>query len=159
MSLYYVIDGYNVIETFKELFPGSSRSSREKLVDLILLRRPEGSRRNRITIIFDGQPGITSPKEKRLDVRFTSGHEADWYIKRMVLKSDNPKEIVVVTDDRSIVREVVSAGAKVLPTSNFIKKIFPVKKNKSEYAVDKIRLTDEEIEDIKRDFLKSKGLK
>jgi predicted RNA-binding protein with PIN domain len=158
MSVYYIIDGYNLIETHKEYFPGSSRSARDQLVELIKIKRPEGSGRNKIMVIFDGQPGIDSPKIKNIDVRYTSGKEADWHIKKIVEESSNPRQIIVVTDDRAIRHHVSAKGSKVMYTKDFMKKIFPAQKTKSKEAGKKI-LTPEEIENINEEFLQKKGLK
>lgn len=156
MSVYYVIDGYNLIETHKEYFPGSIRNSRELLIDLIRSKKPQGSRRNKITVIFDGQPGVESPIDKDVDVRFTSGKEADWYIKRLVEKHHNPRQIIVITDDRAIKRHVSSAGADTMTTVKFMDKLFP--KQKQKYQDKSKNLDPEQIKEINEEFLRKKGL-
>jgi predicted RNA-binding protein with PIN domain len=125
MALHLIVDGYNVTETHKELFPGSARSAREILIESVRAVRPQGSARNRITIVFDGKPGVTSPAEKSIDVRFTRGKEADWMIYEMVRKSKNPKQVRVITDDKDLGRKVSVEGAGVMTTVQFIKKLFP----------------------------------
>ena len=125
MALYYIVDGYNVIHSHRDRFPGSIESGRQKLLSLISVMRPQGSSRNRIKVVFDGQPGVSSPSEGGgVDVRFTSGSEADDLIKKLVAGSRNPKQIVVVTDDRAIKREVSAGGASTMTTGEFIQKLF-----------------------------------
>lgn len=155
MSVHYLIDGYNLIETHKEYFPGNARGSREQLINLIKTKKPQGSRRNKITVIFDGQPGIAWPADKEVDVRFTSGKEADWHIKRFVEDNSNPKQIIVVTDDRAIKRHVSSAGARTMTTVEFMQKLFP--KQKKQYQDNVKNLDPEQIKEINEEFLRKKG--
>jgi predicted RNA-binding protein with PIN domain len=156
MSVYYVIDGYNLIETHKDSFPGDLRTSRDHLIEIIHKRKPEGSGRNKITVVFDGQPGVSSPEEKEVDVIFTSGRSADWKIIKLVEGYNNPKQIIVVTDDRAIQRQISLSGAKFMSTVEFMKRLFP-KKNNIRVENDK-KLTSEDIEKINNEFLKKKGL-
>ncbi len=154
--IYYIIDGYNVIHTHVECFPGSIRSSREKLIELIRKKRPEGSRRNKITVFFDGQPGIESPQDKYVDIRFTDGKEADWHIKKLVENYSNPRQIIVVTDDRAIIHHISAIGAKTMSTYEFINKLFPKQKQKYENKVKELK--PQEIKEINEEFLRKKGL-
>ena len=154
--IYYIIDGYNVTHTHVEYFPGSIRSSREKLIELIRKKRPEGSRRNKITVFFDGQPGIESPQDKYVDIRFADGKEADWHIKKLVENYSNPRQIIVVTDDRAIIHHISAIGAKTMSTYEFINKLFPRQKQKYENKVKELK--PEEIKEINEEFLRKKGL-
>lgn len=151
MSIHYLIDGYNLIETHRDSFPGSLSCARQKLIDRIIAARPQGSIRNRITIFFDGQPGISSPNISGLDVRFTRGRDADWYIKSFVNKHPNPKQLVVVTDDKSIIKETVSSGAKAMSTEDFRKKL-SVSANRIETS-EKPVFSKEELKEINDLFL------
>ncbi|MFH1416220.1 MAG: NYN domain-containing protein [Elusimicrobiota bacterium] len=158
MSVHYLLDGYNLIETHSGDFPGKLRTARDRLIDLIIEKRPEGSGRNMITLFFDGQPGIDSPREKRLDVRFTSGKEADWHIKKFVDNSDNPRRLIVVTNDKAIIKYVSIKGAKTMSSDDFLSRLFTEKRPAGYRTVSGKNLTSEEMEDINRDFLKKKGL-
>lgn len=82
-----------------------------------------GSLRNQITIVFDGQIGISFPK-KTLGVKviFSSGETADDLIKRLVEKEVNKKSVYVVTDDRALGQSVKDFGAKVLSVKEFFGK-------------------------------------
>ena len=56
---------------------------------------------------------------------FSRGRDADGVIKDRVDSLDNPRETVVVTDDRAIQRWVRAAGARVLGCSEFLSSMEP----------------------------------
>lgn len=82
-----------------------------------------GSSRNQVTIVFDGQVGISFPK-KTLGVKvvFSSGEIADDLIKRLIGKEVNKKNVYAVTDDRALGQSVKDLGAKVLSVKDFLGK-------------------------------------
>ncbi|MBN2407093.1 MAG: NYN domain-containing protein [Elusimicrobia bacterium] len=153
MSLYYIVDGYNVIHTHKDFFPGKIENARNVMLKAVIAAKPQGSSRNRITIVFDGQPGIRYPAPKGADIRFTDGREADWKIKKLIDRHPNPRQIVVVTDDRGIIFYARHAGAGVMSTAEFVARLFP--KKKSETAVEKEKkISSEAAADISRELEK-----
>ncbi|MDP8264991.1 MAG: NYN domain-containing protein [Candidatus Aceula lacicola] len=120
MSVHYLIDGYNAVHRIPNLLKDSLQESRNNLVGFIENNRPQGSVKNLVTIVFDGQPGIAAhvygliPK-----VLFSENETADEAIKRIVEKSDLKKNIVVVTGDKEIQFYVRQLGAKVLSVEDF----------------------------------------
>lgn len=150
MSVHYIIDGYNLIQTQKDFFPGNLEKSRNILLNQIKFKHPEGSSRNKITVVFDGQPGINFPGPKGVDVKFTSGKEADWMIKEMVRKHPNPAQIFLITDDRVLGAQASVSGAAIISTRDFIKKLFPAKIKNS--AKDEKELSFEVKQKINKEF-------
>lgn len=134
MSLHYLIDGYNLIQSKPDYFPDSIRSARRHLVEAIAENRPQGSVRNTITVFFDGQPGVSSPPEKKVKVVYTSGAEADDYIEREVLKSPRPAEMVAVTNDKLLRKKVKAAGGRYMALDEFIPRLFPPHKKKEPFT-------------------------
>ena len=62
MSLHYLLDGYNIIHQAPALMQGSLEERRARLVRWLNIERPQGSARNRVTVIFDGTiANISSP--------------------------------------------------------------------------------------------------
>lgn len=122
--LHYLIDGYNVIRQISFLSDKTLRGEREGLIRFIEQKKPQG--KNEITIVFDGQKGVSSPSLPNNEVRiiFTKGISADEKIKKIVEKSD-AKQMVVVSDDKEIKFCVRNLGAKVLSVKEFIEKGFP----------------------------------
>ena len=122
MALHYLLDGYNIIHKIPGLDSKKLESQRENLIYLIQARSPQGSRKNAVTIVFDGQPGFggfdIAAKYPR--VIFTSGETADDRIKKIVEQAKNKKNIVVVSDDKEIQFYVRSLGAKIMAVADFL---------------------------------------
>ena len=64
MSLHYIVDGYNVIKQVTFLTGKKLRTGREGLVKFIEQYKPQGSKHNEVTIVFDGKADVTSPEMK-----------------------------------------------------------------------------------------------
>ena len=96
-------------------------SQRQRLIDFIWKRHPHGSWRNKVTIVFDGTPGLGRYESfPGVDVIFSINESADDRIKRIVEHASNKKNIFVVTDDREIRYAVRALGAKVLGVREFL---------------------------------------
>jgi len=120
----YILDGYNVIRSSDDLSRGSLLQQRERLIGLIDRRSPQGSSRNSVTVVFDGQPDVSSPDlSTHTRVLYSPGPSADDVIKNCVDNHPNPRDVVVVTDDRSIRKWVAGAGARVMSCDDFIRRL------------------------------------
>lgn len=123
MSLLYIVDGYNVINKSGLLRDKKLQDARSAFFSYICARRPQGSRRNKLIVIFDGSPDIFSYRyDLEFEVFFTQGQTADDEIKRRVEDSGNSKNIVVVTDDRDLAKAVRLGGARVMTVNDFLSK-------------------------------------
>jgi predicted RNA-binding protein with PIN domain len=99
------------------------RGAREGLIHLVETGGFSGSLRNQVTIVFDGQAGVVSPKKTSgVKVVFSSGETADDLIKRLVGNTENKKSVYVVTDDKALGQSVKGLGAKVLSVKDFFGK-------------------------------------
>jgi predicted RNA-binding protein with PIN domain len=113
------IDGYNVA---KLAWPDRSlEQQRDALIDRVenLVRR-HGSD---ITIVFDGSSLVGAHASRRRSARIVyspEGVTADDVIRSEVDRLPIDQHIVVVTNDREIVRDVRAAGANVVPSNAFI---------------------------------------
>lgn len=120
--LWYIIDGWNVINKIGELKKATFPC--HELISYIRKYRLTGSSNNRVTIIFDGR--LNSLGEFRQDSTFRiifSGEEtADDLIKREVKAYKNKKQVVVVSDDRGIRDCIKLLGANSLSVGEFVKK-------------------------------------
>lgn len=118
---HFIVDGYNVIRQSDALSAGALRDQRERLLRFIEERRPQGSAAHRVTVVFDGKADVSSPRwPGTTRVFFSPGKDADRIIKDLVDESSNPREAVVVTDDRAIQRWVRAAGARVWGAGEFL---------------------------------------
>lgn len=99
-------------------------NERDRLVRLIELHQPQGSFKNQVTIVFDGRAGLRpGPRSSSVQIVFSQDESADDKIKKIVEQSQNPRNFVVVTDDRDIRYSVRALGAKLLNVKDFLKKI------------------------------------
>ncbi len=85
-------------------------------------RRPGKKSKNKITLVFDGYPKVSSDNsgEADIEVIFSREETADARIKRMVETSKDPKNIAVVSDDREIRFFIKSVGASAIGVKEFI---------------------------------------
>jgi len=162
-----LLDGYNITSQIAALVHRKPEEARLGLVGLIESRRPQGSTKNTVTIVFDGHKSIDS-QENYLTVKvlFSRDRTADDRIKSIVEESSNSKNIIVITDDRDIQYAVRALGAKVQKVNEFLAKLKPeakqkgkrVEKNKSEPASKYISKTLEHDinEQMKKIWLKEK---
>ncbi len=123
MSLHYLIDGYNAIHKLSGLAERSGVQAREALIHYVEMSRPQGSIKNKVTVIFDGQRGVVQPQRNSLiQVVFSQGEDADSCIKNMVDQTTHRRNMIVVTEDKEIQVYVKRSGAKVLSIKDFFKK-------------------------------------
>lgn len=124
MSLHFIIDGYNLIKQAPHLDKANLEGSRKALISLLSLYQPQGSKRNRVTVVYDGRQGsFFAPGSSSLvGIIFTQGESADDKIKRMIEKSENPRNIIVVTNDREIQRFARQNNAQVKTVEDFLAK-------------------------------------
>lgn len=121
MSLHYILDGYNVINLAFPENSGKLKTSREKLLEFIRKQRPQGSLKNKITVVFDGKGDFLPENTQSLpEVIFTRNETADDKIKKIVEGAKNPKELVVVSNDRDITLFSRRLGAKIQSVEEFL---------------------------------------
>lgn len=123
MSLHYIVDGYNALMR-SGIFPQKQlKEARTAFAAYLEHHRPQGSDRNRLTVVFDGVGGVYGSQEEQASgVVFSNGESADDKIKQMVEHSARPKDVVVVTDDRDLGIFVRRCGARLMPVREFLNK-------------------------------------
>ncbi|MFH0753252.1 MAG: NYN domain-containing protein [Candidatus Omnitrophota bacterium] len=128
MSRHLLLDGYNVLKQTPEFARQLDRSleeGRQALMRFIRERRPQGSGRNRLTVIFDGQfamGGMDPRQALSTDVRviFTQGASADDHMRQMVEDAKEPGQIICVTNDRELAIICRHRGAVTWSVEDFI---------------------------------------
>jgi predicted RNA-binding protein with PIN domain len=104
----YLIDGHNLIAKTAVVTLGDPRAEAELV--LLLRRWAAGSRKRKVTVIFDG--GMPGGENLRLStsnvkVLFASANQtADDLLITRIRKVNNPSEYTVVTDDREVIAEI-----------------------------------------------------
>ena len=159
--LHYILDGYNVVHRSNKLSHRSLEKCRERLVRFIKKERPQGSLKNKVTIVFDGNPevdGFVAAERSSalspypIEVIYTHTMSADDFIVRLVQKADHPKAVVVVSDDKEVRDKTRLLGAKILSVQAFL----GIKKQpRRYYAPDKPELTYEEEKEIADELKKT----
>ena len=136
MSLHYLLDGNNIIHQIPKLALKKFEDQRRAFVQWIEIRRPQGSLKNRVTVIFDGRPGRDgSIQSSIVEVKFSGDDSADNVIRHFVEESAGKKNIIVVTNDRDIKYSVRKEGAAVWSVEEFMAKLESSTKTREERRV------------------------
>ena len=119
-----IVDGYNVIFKISELGYTTEKCDIEVLRNrfLAMLEQYKEKRKHKLIVVFDGQGAGNSSgiRPAGIDVVFSRQDlDADEEIKRMVSRSDNPRNITVITSDRDIEQYVKKYGCKVVDAMSF----------------------------------------
>jgi predicted RNA-binding protein with PIN domain len=126
MSVHYILDGYNILRQVTHLTGVKLRDDREGLLWFLLEKRPSGSPRNPVTVVFDGHGDVEKSRVREpLHVVFSNDRSADDVIVAMVGRSKTPRGIVVVSDDREVQFRVKDRGASVMSVSEFLAQAVP----------------------------------
>lgn len=153
MSLLYIIDGYNITSHTKfSPLTKKINDPRRALLEFIKTRKLCGSPRNKITVVFDGYPNLSRQKldKEEINVIFSKEETADSRIKKMVETQVNPRNTVVVSDDKEIRFFVKAAGARSLGVEEFINP--EVKRQRKEEDPIKTELTYGQIDKINQEL-------
>ena len=125
MSLQYIIDGCNVTHhpKFIKNISKEPSDSRVSLVRLIGSRNLCGSANNLVWVIFDGYPdqSLENLEKGRLRIIFSRGESADNKIRKILELTDNPKNTVVVSDDKEVSSFARLMRARPVSVEGFIK--------------------------------------
>ena len=123
MSLQYIIDSYNLINhpAFKPVFK-SFLNIQHALADFIRINRLTGSKNNSLVLVFDGYPPPLEdiPRQNGLLCMFSRTQEADELIKRLVEESAQPKNIIVISDDKQVQLTSRLLYARICSVEEFI---------------------------------------
>jgi len=138
------------------------RDARAAFISYLEIHGLKGSQRNRLIVVFDGKEDVFSPRiDCSFEVIFTRGESADEKIKEIVAASSQPKNMIVVTDDKGIISFVRQLGAGIKSVSEFMKKPKAIKPSarglRQDVKIDlNIVLRDAITEELKGIWLKEK---
>jgi len=154
-SVHYILDGYNILKKIPYLSNRHLSQGRQGFLDLI--KRFNLCGKNKVTVVFDGRSDVVAPPHRTdFIVLFSEDETADDLIKKVVKKSKNPRQVIVVSDDRELRFEVKRLSARVISVEEFTKKI-PAKKSREKFK-DKAFLKKDDAqritEELKRIWLK-----
>ena len=122
MSLHYLLDGYNIIHQMPVFDRLKLEDQRSALVRYLEQVRPQGSIKNKVTVVFDGKTGMLSHLHSAVvTVIFSQENSADDRIREIVEESKNAKNIVVITNDRGLQHSVRLSGARINSVEEFLR--------------------------------------
>jgi len=120
MSRHYIIDGYNALHAMRRWEDLSREAKRLAFLRYLDESRPTGSDRNTVIVVLDGYAAaLRGIRLSLVQLVFSGGQEADAVIKERVADLRNPRDAVVVTDDRGLRAAVRSYGAQVMSCGEF----------------------------------------
>ena len=129
MSTHYYIDGYNVIYKSAQLRPAAQRDieeARDALVEKTAAFCAATGRR--VTIVFDGrakhlpEPCPRGSAVPGLDILYSpAALSADAVIERLIYRSENRLDTVVVSNDRGLRDLCRGMGALTMDAANFLR--------------------------------------
>jgi len=120
MSLHYIIDGYNLMKQVTRITGKKLSCGREGFIRFLETERPQGSQRNKVTVVFDGHLDVYAPRiNADIEIIFSRGETADERIRKIV-ESRGQKNLVVVSDDNAVKYMAKIQGAKVLGVEEFL---------------------------------------
>lgn len=123
MSLHYILDGYNIVKQVPSLKNKNLRAARDNLYSFIEANQPQGSFRNKITVVFDGKTDIGPfPGHPFIEIIFSKDRSADEEIKDIVGRAKNRACVVVVTDDRHLKLDARALGSGIMSVNEFLSK-------------------------------------
>jgi len=122
MSLQYIIDAYNLTNHPRFKAAKSAVNIQQSLADFIRINKLNGSKNNRVILVFDGYPpsGQNTPEGDGLVCMFSRRIEADELIKKIVEESACPRNIIVVSDDKQVQLTSRLLHARVRGVEEFI---------------------------------------
>ena len=120
--LTYIIDANNVIHRHPELREHARKDiegAGERFIALV--SGFSGKGRKKVVLVFDGTRGRRVSGTQPVQVIVPeSGENADLTIKKLVDKSKNPRNIVVVSSDAEVTRYGKLNGCRIMSAEEFI---------------------------------------
>lgn len=129
--MHLIIDGYNVMHALplEKEWPGRTPQDRRNTF-ISRLKAYVGSRSHLVTVVFDGTKGGEDlggyEKSGNLEIRYSRrGEEADEVIKRMVEEAARPRDILLVSSDKSVASHAHSRGASIAGAHELVRRLSP----------------------------------
>lgn len=149
---HYIIDGNNLIGKIKplmELQSNDRQTSREKIVSM--LNQFFAGKKLKVTLHFDGFPNNAINLVKGRVV-YSENKTADEQIRSEIDRSKNPKLIVLVTSDNSLLNYGRVCSCKTIKSEEFYREI--IKSNHKSEESQQVKMLEKENEIFLKLFTK-----
>ena len=155
MTMIYLVDGHNVIFAGAKKFRSATESGRRAELVRKIRDYLAGKRGIEVVVVFDSRnkyPAEKTPKSSpKVRVIYASeNRNADEMIDIMVQRAKNPREIVVVSSDRQVLKNANYSGARTMTAEEFWDLILPAEISDDDADEKPEILTDEEMADWKK---------
>lgn len=120
---YYIIDGNNLIgriKSLQQLQRKDKQASREKLVNL--LNGYFAGKKIKLTLHFDGYPNLSLSVSKG-KIEYSKNETADNLIRKEIESSKNPRLLILITSDHSLMNFGKVCGCTIISSDEFYKMI------------------------------------
>ena len=123
--LRFIIDGYNLLNKIPRPENLTLRRQRQFLISFLESFKAGMSARNQVAVVFDGksQFSFDPAPQGKIKVIFSRDEDADALIKRIVDDDKDVKSLVVVSDDKEIVRYARAQGADFEGIGEFLRRV------------------------------------
>ncbi len=140
----YLLDGYNVLFSLT-LSDRPLKVQRHHIIHF--LQKRFAALHLKGILIFDAKVRLTEESgrayQSPLEIIYTpKGQTADSYIEETIAFAKNPRQMIVVTNDRALIANVKSLGAQTLKNEEFLKRL----------AAKKSQAPEKEITDTKQNI-------
>lgn len=119
----YIIDGNNLIgriKSFQQLQQKDKQASRERLVNL--LNKYFSGKKIKLTLHFDGHPNLSLSISKG-KIEYSKNDISDNLIRREIESSKNPRLLILITSDHSLMNFGKVCGCTIISSDDFYKSI------------------------------------
>jgi predicted RNA-binding protein with PIN domain len=116
---YYIIDGNNLIgriKSLQQLQRKDKQASREKLIHF--LNRYFAGKKIKLSLHFDGHPNLNLSLSKG-KITYSFNQPSDNFIRKEIENSSNPRLIILITSDHSLMNFGKVCGCKISSSDDF----------------------------------------
>jgi len=136
----YIIDGNNLIgkiKHLKELQRKNKQQSREGLV--ALLNGYFAGKKNKATLHFDGYPNAALHFSKGKTL-YSENRSSDSFIREEIDHSKNPKLIILISSDHSLINYARANSCSVIKSEDFYSEVKKIsEKNDEEEKINQLK--------------------
>jgi len=120
MSLHYILDGYNILKQVSRFSDTKLKQGRLDFISLLFFS--SRLKKQEVVVVFDGYQDTRErlPVGPNMKIIFSKDGSADDKIRNLLEHAANPRQVVVVSDDKEVRFFSRLAKAHVLSVAQFL---------------------------------------